>query len=192
MLSIKVSKHMNYLLRIRWATLLIAMLALLIVQPARATTLAHFTCGGWTVVPSPSPFTRSYLSGVAAASPTDAWAVGVDYNNGNGHTLIEHWNGSSWQLVSPSTTGVLFGVTALSASDAWAMGQGGTFHRTFSTFIMHWDGTQWQVIPSPNSKLLLNSLASVAAVSASDIWAVGFSSKDSSIDVYATLIEHYC
>ena len=182
---------MNYMLRIRWATLLIAMLAVLVVRPAGATALSHFTCGGWTVVPSPSPFTHSYLSGVAAVSPTDAWAVGVGYNGGSSiQTLIEHWNGSSWQLVSPATTGNLFGVTALSASDAWAVGQGAAFHGTTKTLIMHWDGTQWRVIKSPNGKLSVNNLASVAAVSPSDIWAVGYT--ESSFDVLPhALIEHW-
>ncbi|HEY2638763.1 MAG TPA: hypothetical protein VGI66_02605 [Streptosporangiaceae bacterium] len=34
------------------------------------------------------------LLGVVAISPSDAWAVGtVDW----GSTLIEHWNGKSWQ-----------------------------------------------------------------------------------------------
>lgn len=182
---------MNYMLRIRWASLLIAMLAVLVVRPAGATALATSTCEGWSVVPSPSPFTHSYLSGVAVASPTDAWAVGVGYNNGSStQTLIEQWNGSSWQLVSPSTQGSLNAVTALSASDVWAVGQGGTFHGTTKTLIMHWDGTQWRVIQSPNGKLSTNNLASVAAVSASDIWAVGYSESTLNVLPHA-LIEHW-
>ena len=182
---------MNYMPRIRWATLLVAILAVLVVQPAGATALSQFTCGGWSVVPSPSPFTHSYLSGVAAVSPSDAWAVGVGYNGGSStQTLIEHWSGSSWQLVSPATTGNLFGVTALSASDVWAVGQGGTLHGATKTLVMHWDGTQWRIIPSPNGKLSTNSLVSLAAVSASDIWAVGYT--ESNVDVLPhALIEHW-
>src|SRR5689334_20493178 len=59
------------------------------------------TCGGWSVVPSPSPGTsEDLLNGVAAVSSTDVWAVG-DYYNGNSAllTLVEHWDGASWSVV---------------------------------------------------------------------------------------------
>jgi hypothetical protein len=63
----------------------------------------------WAQVPSPDPSgtTRStYLSGVAAISLTNAWAVG-SYNNGtNSQSLILHWNGKSWSKVtSPEVAG---------------------------------------------------------------------------------------
>jgi hypothetical protein len=45
----------------------------------------------------------------------------------------------------------------------------------FQTLIEHWDGTQWSVAAQP----VTGGLQAVAAISASDIWAVG------------TVIEHY-
>jgi hypothetical protein len=35
------------------------------------------------------------FSGVAATSATNAWAVG---GTANGHTLILHWNGTTWKV----------------------------------------------------------------------------------------------
>jgi S-layer homology domain len=59
--------------------------------------------------------------GVTALSPSDIWAVGA-----NGQTLTEHWNGSSWSVVSSPSPGssynYLNGVTAISSSDVWAVG----------------------------------------------------------------------
>jgi hypothetical protein len=40
--------------------------------------------------------------------------------------------------------------------------------------VEHWDGTSWSVVSSPNPNPQgNNSLVAVAAVSASDVWAVG-------------------
>jgi hypothetical protein len=47
----------------------------------------------WAPVPTPSETGYIGLFGVAASSPSNAWAVGTA---GTGHTLIIHWNGSTW------------------------------------------------------------------------------------------------
>src|SRR5947209_11172460 len=81
----------------------------------------------WSVVPSPNGSSSSNLSGVAAVSANDIWAVGSSGNQRSGaQTLIEHWNGSSWSVVtspSPATgNNELFSVSAASASSIWAVG----------------------------------------------------------------------
>ena len=94
----------------------------------------------------------------------------------------------------------LAAVTIVSASDAWAVGSS---YRTptapphNSTFIEHWDGRSWQIVPSPNSADGNDTLAAVAAVSSSDVWAAGYSihgttaqGSESSMDL-RTLIEHW-
>ena len=48
----------------------------------------------WKRVPSPSPGLRAGLSGVAATSARNAWAVG---STGSGKTLILRWNGTAWK-----------------------------------------------------------------------------------------------
>jgi hypothetical protein len=131
------------------------------------TLIEHWDGTSWVRVPAPSPGFYAYLSGVAATSPDNAWAVG----GSDGGTLIEHWNGTTWTRVpspSPGPSGdVLYGVAATSPTSAWAVGgsDGGTL-------IEHWNGTAWTQVPQPVSGFD-SSLNSVAAISASDVWAVG-------------------
>ena len=117
------------------------------------------------------------------------WAVGSYYNTSRQQTrtLIEHWDGTSWSIVSSPNVGkgevhdnYLVGVAAVSgnASDIWAVGKyynPGTPHG-YHTLVEHWDGTSWSVVASPDPGGPGGNpiLYAVAAVSASDVWAVGF------------------
>src|SRR5262252_9211354 len=67
----------------------------------------------------------------------------------------------------------LFGVAATSAKDAWAVGQYQSASGLLRTLIMHWNGTAWTRVSSPNPVPGGDTLNAVAAVSASDAWAVG-------------------
>lgn len=95
---------MNDRQSIRLVMFLATILALFSSHPAGATAASSFSCGTWTVVSSPSPFPLSFLASVAAVSSTDVWAVGDGVNGTTSHTLIEHWNGTNWQVV-PSSRG---------------------------------------------------------------------------------------
>jgi hypothetical protein len=57
------------------------------------SSVVHWDGTAWRRVPSPSPGTFASLSGVAATSATNAWAVG---GADAGKTLILHWNGTAW------------------------------------------------------------------------------------------------
>jgi hypothetical protein len=163
--------------------------------PVASQPVAPRACAGWQVVPSPSPGPAG-LAAVAATSATDAWAVGSRLTSGGSYrTLIEHWNGNAWKVVpSPdpaggaSPTDTLGGVVALSKTDAWAAGFYEKTTTDFRTLIEHWNGTRWSVVPSPNSGTGANNLVAMAAVSASDIWAVGFRQGTSG---RRTLTEHW-
>src|SRR6266571_589362 len=136
--------------------------------------------------------TSGQLNGIVAVSASDVWAVG----SSNGNTLIEHWNGSSWKAVPSPNPGVqyvdagLSSVAALSASNVWAVGSYIDVIGDSYTLSEHWNGSSWNVVPSPNPGLqyLDVSLSSVAALSASDVWAVG-SYLDVSNHTYKTLSE---
>jgi hypothetical protein len=64
----------------------------------QATWAAHWTGTGWAQVPTPNPNVEDVLQGVGADGPSDVWAVGISRIRRNGvhHTLILHWNGTSW------------------------------------------------------------------------------------------------
>ncbi|HEX6483729.1 MAG TPA: hypothetical protein VF043_33195 [Ktedonobacteraceae bacterium] len=156
------------------------------------------SCGKWSVVPSPNGSSSSGLSGVAAVSANDIWAVGSSGNQrlGGGQTVIEHWDGSQWQIVTSPSPGsiynALYGVTAASASDVWAVGYDVNTTGVTQTLIEHWNGASWSVVKSPSPASANNELFGVAAVSASDIWAVGFIANNTATGpVQQTLIEHW-
>jgi hypothetical protein len=163
------------------------------------TLIEHWNGSAWAQVPSPNPgITRpraNVLTGVAATSASNAWAVGY-YSNGTAdQTLIEHWNGTSWRHApSPNPGGSandnhLLGVAATSASNAWAVGY---YIKGIAkqTLIEHWNGTSWRQMPSPNPGGTTNDnvLNGVAATSASNAWAVGDYNNGIAKQ---TLIEHW-
>ena len=93
---------------------------------ATQTIIEHWNGKGWKVQPSPNPGgsgNTSVLSGVAATSSTNAWAVG-SYDGLADPPLIEQWNGKAWKIQPSSNfpAGALFGVAAVSSSDAWGVG----------------------------------------------------------------------
>ena len=152
---------------------------------------------GLHVVPSPV-INNSCLSGAAVIAPTDMWAVG-DIGTGSGcnpfqlvgegggpfQTLAEHFNGTSWSLVStPALNAALSGVAGAAGNNVWAVGdqaQGSSNN----TLIEHWDGTSWAAIPGP--KLPKGSaLTGVTAPAADNAWAVGFAGGSPD-----ALVEHW-
>jgi hypothetical protein len=118
------------------------------------------------------------LTSVAADAPEDAWAVGF-YSSPEAtkppQGLIEHWDGSSWQVVaSPAIPAVLLGVSVTAADDAWAVGEGSKGYNLGEAALEfavaeHFDGHEWRRVPTPR----LRSLAAVADTSPSAVWAVG-------------------
>jgi hypothetical protein len=85
-----------------------------------------------------------------------------------------------WRVVpSPSPSdqaNYLSAAAAVTAGDVWAVGAWYRSHTTSTpgTLTEHWDGTAWTVVPSPNATDGYNELYGVAAVSSTDVWAVGY------------------
>lgn len=126
------------------------------------------------------------LSAVYARSASDVWAVGDhgDPFSGQSKTLVAHWNGSAWSLVSspdPGRFGQLVGISGRSAANIWAVGQYCTARCLGASpaehgLILHWNGRKWSkaTLPVRNSAMF----AAVAAVSANDAWAAGTAGKN--------------
>jgi hypothetical protein len=168
----------------------------------RRTLIEHWNGATWTQVPSPSPAgpdRNSQLTGVAAVSATEAWAVGY-YRAGKAgeRTLILHWTGKKWQQApspSPSPQTVLTSVAATSADHAWAVGYAitGTGVEDVpitETVFLQWNGRRWTRIPTPNLiPLGGNELLGVAATQRSNIWVVGYDQRPG--DFLEGLILHW-
>src|SRR5258708_4212232 len=149
------------------SALVVALVVLLQLAPR---TFAQ--TGSWMIVSIPS-VPGATLSGVAAVSASDIWAVGGQGpNQVNETSLIEHWNGTAWSVVANPGTVSLSGVTALAPNNVWAVGRTGS---DGTAEILHWNGTRWSVVPSarPPTYGDILRLSAVTAISANDIWAVG-------------------
>jgi hypothetical protein len=85
----------------------------------------------------------------------------------------------------------LHGVAADSSTDAWAVGSSSDdSFDTLDSLILHWNGSQWLQVASPNPSSTLNTLDAVRAVSATDVWAVGSYTNDST-GVSNTFVTHW-
>ena len=162
----------------------------------KAAGAVSLTGTGWSVVPSYSfGSLDNVLAGVSAASATDAWAVGSYYPPSSNvlATLAEHFDGTRWTGFPLPNVGVqentLLAVSMPSTGKAWAAGYyvSGQFQQ--QTLIEHFDGNVWSVVPSPSPGALQNILFAVAAISDSDVWAVG--AEEDSTGLWHTLTEHW-
>jgi hypothetical protein len=158
--------------------------------PISAPLVAYWNGTSWAQQVAPNPDASATLTAVAAVSPTDVWALGAyGYSSSPSaqwfNALAEHWNGSSWQQVAmptpPGSSGVhLSGTAVVSPSDIWAVGSWADFGPGdgLVPLIEHWNGLAWSIVrspvlptPTPNHGA---QLYGVTAVSANDVWAVGY------------------
>jgi hypothetical protein len=148
--------------------------------------------GSWVEVPGPVVASSS-ISGIATLNDHDVWATGFQTNGSPGMTLTEHWDGTSWSVISSPneypTLSVLYGVTAVASNDVWAVGYGA--HGDFKTLAIHWDSSAWASVQTPNLANMDNFLLAVSAVSSSDVWAVGYSDTPSGSHRYMPLALHW-
>ena len=150
-------------------------------SPQKGSAVTLPTSGGWTQIPSPSigNFDNN-LAAVSAGSATNVWAAGCYYAPSNSNVLqamAEHFDGTSWTEYPLPNVGpnenCLLGVSALPSGPAWAVGYYVNAEYQQQTLIQHYDGSTWSVIPSPSPGARQNILYGVAALSDSDVWAVG-------------------
>jgi hypothetical protein len=110
-----------------------------------------------------------HLTGVAAISARDVWAVGESGGGG----VIAHWNGTAWSRVHAPFLGgggrLLADVAGTSARNVWAVGQTGPPNRPL---LVHWNGKSWTQakIPHIAGHALLST---ISADSVRDAWALG-------------------
>ncbi len=160
------------------------------------TLTEHWDGTQWTIVTSPNGAIGgiNILAGATGTASDDVWAAGYDYSNSNpSQTLIMHWDGTQWTIISSPNVGTesnsISGVAAVSSSDIWVVGN--ICCNQWNTLTMHWDGTQWTVIPSPNVNGSTRDILNTVAVrSTNDVWAIGNYDVPGTIN-RQTLILHY-
>jgi len=106
----------------------------------------------------------------------------------------------SWNIVPSPNVGEpggdfdnqLSSLAVVSANDIWAVGNWGTYAAQRSTLAIHWNGTAWSKVNTPNGTNEVNWLIGADAVSANDVWAVGYSATNPpEQSTSKTLIEHW-
>jgi streptogramin lyase len=148
---------------------------------------------------TPSGATSKSLSGVSCLSANDCTADGY-YNNKTNQTLVEHWDGTSWQVgASPNPSNALEskleGVSCASSTSCTAVG----YYQTstgISTLVERWNGTAWSIVASPNATgFVRNYLYGVSCSGVSDCWAVGKSAyspaEEEAGKAPTALLEHW-
>ncbi|HEX8228720.1 MAG TPA: S-layer homology domain-containing protein [Chloroflexia bacterium] len=155
----------------------------------------HWDGSSWTVVQEYTNDTYTGFSSVVAITQNDAWAVGFRaFTCGLGcngtSSEMAHWDGTTWDLSPfPPINANLNAVATTGPDDVWVVGTRNYRNDMMGileegSVILHWDGTQWEEMSHP---VQLN-LAGVAAVSPTDVWAVGSNVEQ---DKYVMAVLHY-
>ncbi len=173
--------------------------------------IEHWDGQQWGIVPGENPGRgTNILRSVAVVSAHDIWAVGFssdmeegeEYPSLQGRTLVEHWDGHQWRVVSspnPGHTNMLRSVAVVSAHDIWAVGfsRASTDPNSILTpaLIERWDGTSWQVQNAPKlqsgeSEHIFYSIASNPY--SNQVWVAGLSTKNpASVTDFKALVFRY-
>jgi hypothetical protein len=121
---------------------------------------------------------NSSLRGVAVIGRNDVWAVGGGSDQTSDSGALLHWDGQVWRFfpgahVPGDDVEGLGAISAVYASDIWAVGfTSPSWVTPVVPIAYHWDGRFWSAVAVPPVGVN-EGLGSVAAISATDAWAVG-------------------
>jgi hypothetical protein len=151
--------------------------------------VSHWNGATWTTTTLPNPAAAASvgLSGVAAVSPTDVWAVGTGTSGTATPAVIRHWDGRRWVAVRPPAglgDAYLTAVAAGGTADVWAVGAtiASGPAPVQSPLVLHWNGRSWARIALPSTAD--RGTAKLLAVTAHDgeAWAVGESTTGGALN----------
>jgi hypothetical protein len=155
----------------------------------------HWDGKEWRMVEAPAPGkVANYLYDLTLAGPTDVWAVGYQYNgSGPVAPFLLRWDGKEWRTMDApgvdSDYVVLNSVSATSEADVWVAGINRQPDRSNKSLVAHWDGKEWSAVSAPGNGASTNNLKSIAALSPTNAWAVGY--HDLADRTSSTLVAHY-
>jgi hypothetical protein len=149
----------------------------------------------WAIMNGRSPIKITYASLRAISCPTttSCFAVGGYSRLGLNKTLIEHWNGSSWTIMSSQNRSdtmdyrtALTGVSCPTATSCFAVGR-----YSDAKIIEHWNGSQWTIMTDHSQPpSTLTELAGVSCPITTSCFAVGTYIPRDSDNIYP-LVEHW-
>ena len=171
-----------------------------LLQPEQSTQAAlirpnrvHIGMPGSGVV----PMNNMTITTMAPLTNKNVWLAGW-YTNDQywAMPLFEHFNGSTWSVVTSPDTGyygVINSLFAVSANNIWAVGSMQADPNAYNTdaLVEHWDGSRWTIIPTNTPDTVASAnLSAVAGTAANNVWFVG-SYQDAVTNLTRTFIEHW-
>ena len=134
----------------------------------------------WSITPFPKPAASTVVDfeGVSCPSAKSCFAVGSYKSPRNYKTLVEHWNGTKWSVMtSPNPVGSanssLQAVSCVSATRCFAVGYSSQ-GPSVRSLVEAWNGGSWSVTASPSPAAWTNpALGSVSCSSPTSCFAVG-------------------
>jgi hypothetical protein len=169
---------------------------------AYQTLIENWNGSSWNIIPSPNNSARNnYLYSISGVFQNDIWAVGqyIPDAGGADQPLIEHWDGTSWTIVSSPDVGSgndssLESISYLLPNDIWAVGftTNGYPNFVWTPLTEHYDGTSWHIVPSPTVNPANPwRLEGVMMFSSNNVWAVGAVYNNPPSSPVPDLIEHW-
>jgi hypothetical protein len=141
-----------------------------------STLIEHWDGRNWSVVRSADPGSSgNSLFGVAAAGPSDVWAVGQSNGRSSDTPLVEHWNGRHWKVVtvpSAGLTGGLLQAVAVSGGQVWAVGQSDDAMHQARPLVEHLRHGSWTARQPAGLGTAFSDISGVAVVKGT-VWLVG-------------------
>ena len=152
----------------------------------RTPYLVRWNGAAWTTVTDAPGLTPGRIaSAVAVAAPSTALVVGTQQGEQspipeytNDRPWLLQWSGTAWREVNVPGMVVprnrLNGVAAVSPTDVWAVGNYQDVTDEYTpALLLHWDGQAWTRFDLPHFDWTSDILVSAAALSSTDVWAVG-------------------
>jgi hypothetical protein len=168
-----------------------------------AATVAQWKNGTWTTRYTQASTGRhlTVFEAIAVDAAGQVWAVGWDRDyNAPGRpvsSLVVHFDGTSWSretTPNPANRNTLMDVVALANGEVFAVGvaqdtSGGGI--TPRSLMLRRQGTSWSSLTVPQGEAgSQDQLLSVAAVSSTSVWSVGYYNSPSS-GLYEPLLVHW-
>jgi hypothetical protein len=140
------------------------------------TLIEHWNGRKWSVVRSADPGSSgNCLFGVAAAGPSDVWAVGQRDNQTSDTPLVEHWDGHHWKAVRVPTAGLTGGLlqaVAVGGGQVWAVGQSDDAIHQARPLVEHLHNGSWTAQQPAGLGTAFSDIGGVAIVKGT-VWLVG-------------------
>lgn len=166
--------------------------AILSAEGADRTLIVRWAGDGWQRMGSRNRPGATDLYGIAARAPADVWAVGSSSDDGfqTTSTLIEHWDGETWQILrSPNPDQFQNELTHVAAGRDGALFAAG--HTSTGTLLMRRLHGRWRTLATPTPAGYSSTfLEGLAVRSAHNVWLAGYGQR-SSDGASRPLVEHW-